>query len=214
MSKFNKYGKKVDVLARSAFEEFLEAEAKFKAADASRKKHPQGGYSTAEAAAKSARVHADFLKAKADLEAARKALSAHSEEIGQLRRTLEEEVESYYAADPSAVDANTIALLQSGILSASEYNRLLENAKGSGNFTMGRLIAKSAGDAAEEVARKYGDNNPEARELRRVSYNNSDGGADTMARFDYLANVFSRTCNNPNMIGDWGDLTEHIIDEM
>ena len=214
MSRFNSYAKKVDALARSAFEEFLEAEKKFKAADAERKKHPQGGYSTAEAAAKSARVHADFLRAKADLEAARKALSAHSEEIGQLRRTLEDEVESYYAADPSAVDASTIALLQSGILSASEYNRLLENAKGSGNFTMARLVAKSAGDAAEEVARKYGENDSKARELRRVSYNNSDGGADTMARFDYLANVFSRTCNNPSMIGDWNDLTEHIVDEM
>ena len=216
MSKFNSYGKKVNEIATAAFEEYRKAEKAYKAAEETARKYPQRhGTIDAQYAAKSARAQADFLEAKEAFKKAKEAFSSHNKEIAALRKELAAEIDDHYAADPAALDGNTLELLKSGVLKASEYSRLMSKAQSDGNYTMARMISKYASDAAAEMGKRYGDNSAEAREMRAISYAaQQNNGGDTMARFDLMADVYSRATNNPGMIDHWAELTTDAAENM
>ena len=69
-------------------------------------------------------------------------------EVAKIRSALEKAVTDFYAADPKAIDANTMELLKSGILKPAEYARLFDAADNGDNATMCRLIAQAAENAA------------------------------------------------------------------
>ena len=216
MSKFNDYGKKVDAIAKEAFKKYREAEAAFKRAEDQQRKYPQRqGIVDAEYAAKAARAHADFMQAKADMKNAQAEFSAHNAEIAALRKQLVADLDAHYAADPAALDGNTLELLKSGILSTSEYSRMMQQAQANGNHTMARVIAKYAGDAAISAGKQYGDNDSRVRELRSISFMaNDNNGSNTLAAFDLMADVYKRATNNPYMIDSWDSLTGKVAETM
>ena len=82
--------------------------------------------------------------------------------VNETREELKAEEEAAYQADPAKVDTNTLLLLNSGILRASDYEKLFADAKSAGNITMIRLIAQ----AAEKLADTEKDKN------KRISLNN------------------------------------------
>ena len=116
----------------------------------------------AQYAAKSARAQADFLEAKEAYRKAKGVLESHKSEIAALRKELVAELDDHYAADPAALDSNTLELLKSGVLKANEYAKLMDKAQAAGNHTMARMIGKYAADAAEEGGNKYGQNSEQA----------------------------------------------------
>ena len=216
MSKFNDYGKKVDAIAKEAFKKYREAEAAYKRAEDQQRKYPQRqGIVDAEYAAKAARAYADFTQAKADMKRAKEEFSAHNAEIAALRKQLVADLDKHYSADPAALDSNALELLKSGVLKPTEYARMMDQAQSSGNFTMARMIAKYAGDAATSAGKQYGENDSRARELRAISYRaNDNNGANTLAVFDLMANVYSRATENPYMIDSWDSLTGEAAEKM
>lgn len=210
MGKFNSYGKKVNEIAAAAFEAYRKAEKAYKAAEEQARQYPQRyGMVDAQYAAKSARAQVDYLEAKEAFKAAQRALQSHNSEIAALRKELAAELDDHYAADPAALDGNTLELLKSGVLKANEYAKLLDKAQSDGNYTMARMIAKYAGDAAADVGKRYGDNSEQARTLRAISYTaDQNNGNDVLGAFDVMAEAFSRTSNNPAMMDAWGELTD------
>ena len=82
--------------------------------------------------------------------------------VNETREELKAEEEANYQADPAKVDTNTLLLLNSGILRASDYEKLFADARNAGNITMIRLIAQ----AAEKLADTEKDKN------KRISLNN------------------------------------------
>ena len=216
MSKFNNYGRKVDEIARAAFEEYRKAEQAYKRAEEQAKQYPQrNGYVNAEYAAKSARAQADYLEAKEAFTAAKAAFGSHRGEIASLRRELVQELNNHYAADPAALDANTLELMRAGILKPSEYAKLMDKAQSDGNHTMARLIAKYANDTATARGERYGDNDQTARELRAISYTaKQNDGSETLQAFDVMTEAFRRTVDNPAMIDAWDEITSSIVENM
>ncbi len=214
MSKFNIYAEKVNNIAEAAFKEYREAEEAYKKAEEQARQYPQrNGFVDAQYAAKSARANANYLEAKENYDAAKRAFRDHVGEIGELRKGLIRDLDDFYAADPAAVDGNTLELLKSGILKPAEYSKLMQEAIDNGNFTMARMIAKYADDAAAKIAQKYGENSEEAYTLRMVSHlGNRIIGRDILQAFDTLAEVFRRAVDNPGMINHWSELTAEIID--
>ena len=81
--------------------------------------------------------------------------------VNEIREELKAEEEANYQADPAKVDTNTMFLINSGILRASDYEKLFADAKSAGNITMIRLIAQ----AAEKLADTEKDKN------KRISLN-------------------------------------------
>ena len=215
MSKFNSYARKVNDIATAAFEEYRKTEQAYKKAEEQARKYPQRMGVDAQYAAKSARAQADFLEAKEAYRKAKGVLESHKSEIAALRKELVAELDDHYAADPAALDSATLELLKSGVLKANEYAKLMDKAQSDGNYTMARMIAKYAGDAAAERGNKYGQNDEQARVLRGISYTaNQNNGNETLQAFDLMGDVYNRAVNNPGMIDHWGELTSNALENM
>lgn len=211
MSIINKYARKVDAIAKTAFDEYLNAENAYNKAQENLNLYPQRtGFISGEYAAKHARVHAEYLEAKEALAAAKRSFNKKQDEIQQIRKELAAEIEEKNSVDPAMLDTATLELLKSGILTAYDYSKLLDEAQAAGNSTMIRLIGKHAEDAATARANQYGQNDPESRSLRFVSYQSQMNINDDLQAFDSMASLYNRCVNNPRMINYWDEFTHEL----
>lgn len=213
-TKFNSYAKKLDEQARAAFKAYRDAEAAYKKAEQKAREYPQRhGMVDAQYAAKSARAQADFLEAKQAYDTARRAFRDSDTQFNGMRSELAAAINDAYSVDPAALDSATLELLKSGIMNASEYTKLLEQAKANNNPTMVRMIGKYAADAAKARGEKYGQNDKEAQALRMAEYNSrSYTGGDRLQAFDNMVELYHRCTNNPGMIDHWNEFTAETVE--
>ena len=214
MSKFNSYAKKLDEQARAAFKTYRDAEAAYKKAEQKAREYPQrNGMVNADYAAKSARAQADFLEAKQAYETARRTFRESDTQFNAMRRELAAAIDDAYSADPAQLDTATLELLKSGILTGSEYAKLLEQAKAASNPTMVRMIGRYAGEAAKARGESHGMNDREATALRMAEYNSrSYTGGDRLQAFDNMVELYHRCTNNPAMIDHWDEFTAETVE--
>ena len=209
MSKFNSYARKVNEIANATFAEYRKTEAAVKSAESKYNAYPWRDGADHTYLAKSARARADLAEAKAQFEHCRRHLfEEQRKDIAVIRAELVEALGKEYAADPKAVDGNTLALMNSGIMTADEYSRLIDSAIASGNFTMTRLLAKSAADMAEKVT-----DSDVARSYRLVSHKGKGmDGREYLQAFDFLTDTFNRCERNFALTGKWDELTSPVVD--
>lgn len=209
MSKFNGYARKVNEIANAAFAEYREKEAAVKSAESRYKAYPRRNGADPSYLAKSARAEADLAEARNAFDQMRRHLfDDKRREIGAVRVELETALGNEYAADPSKVDMNTLALMNSGILTAAEYNRLIDSANAAGNHTMVRLLAQSAKDRADKV----NDSNT-AREYRLVAQRGKGAnGQQYLEAFDYMTDTFNRCERNFSLTKKWDELTAPVVE--
>lgn len=210
MSKFNNYAKRMNEIANGTFEEYRKAEAALKSAESRSKEYPRRNGADPSYLAKSARAEADLAEARNAFEQVRRHLfDDKRREIAAVRAELETALGNEYAADPSKVDMNTLALMNSGILTAAEYNRLIDSANAAGNHTMVRLLAQSAADMAEKTK---GDADV-SRSYRLASHKGKGmDGREYLQAFDFLADTFNRCERNFALTTKWGELTSPVVD--
>ena len=213
MSKFNEYARKIDRMAKESFKKYREAEEAYKAARDKMESYPKNRDGVLlPYVAQYARAQADFYEAQEVFRKEQKLLAEHSKEMSKIREELETDLEDHYAPDPKSLDSNTLELLKSGALKSGDYERLLEEAKDTENYTMIRLIGRYAKEAADEESRHNG-NSPKSQELRAVSnMANQVGIDDHMSVFDSLVDVYNRSVKNPGMIDFWESLTSEIVE--
>ena len=209
MSKFNSYARKVNEIANAAFAEYREKEAAVKSAESRYNAYPRRNGADPAYMAKSARAEADLAEARNAFDQMRRHLfDDKRREIGAVRVELEKAVFDAFAADPKAVDMNTLALMNSGILTAAEYNRLIDASTAAGNHTMVRLLAQSAKDRADKV-----NDSDTAREYRLVAQKGKGAnGREFLEAFDYMGDVFNRCERNFALAGKWGELTADVVE--
>lgn len=209
MSKFNNYARKLNEIANGTFEEYRKAEAAVKSAESKYKEYPRRMGADAAYMAKSARAEADLAEVRNAFEQVRRHLfDDKRREINAIRAELEKALGDEYAADPSKVDMNTLALMNSGILTAAEYNRLIDSANAAGNHTMVRLLAQSAKDRADKV-----NDSDTAREYRLVAQKGKGAnGREFLEAFDYMGDVFNRCERNFSLAGKWDELTSPVVE--
>ena len=209
MSKFNNYAKKLNEIANATFTEYRAKSDAVKSAESKYNAYPWRDGADPTYLAKSARARADLAEAKAQFEHCRRHLfEEQRKDIAVIRAELVEALGKEYAADPKAVDANTLALMNSGIMTADEYSRLIDSAIASGNFTMTRLLAKSAADMAEKVT-----DSDVARSYRLVSHKGKGmDGREYLQAFDFLTDTFNRCERNFALSTKWDELTSPVVD--
>ena len=210
MSKFNNYAKKLNEIANATFEEYRRAEAAVKSAESRHNAYPRRNNADPAYMAKSARAEADLAEARSAFEQVRRHLfDDKRREINAIRAELVTALGNEYAADPSKVDMNTLALMNSGIMTADEYSRLIDSAIASGNYTMTRLLAQSAADMAEKTT---GDADV-SRSYRLVSHKGKGmNGHEYLEAFDYLSSTFNRCERNFALAGKWDELTTEVVE--
>ena len=209
MSRFNDYAKKLNEIANATFEEYRRAEAAVKSAESRHNAYPRRNNADPAYMAKSARAEADLCEARNAFDQMRRHLfDDKRKEIAVVREELEKAVFDAFAADPKAVDMNTLALMNSGILTAAEYNRLIDSANAAGNHTMVRLLAQSAKDRADKV-----NDSDTAREYRLVAQKGKGAnGREFLEAFDYMGDVFNRCERNFSLAGKWDELTAPVVE--
>ena len=209
MSRFNDYAKKLNEIANGAFEEYRRAEAAVKSAESRYNAYPRRNNADPAYLAKSARAEADLAEARNAFDQMRRHLfDDKRREIAAVRAELEKAVFDAFAADPKSVDSNTLALMNSGILTAAEYNRLIDASTAAGNHTMVRLLAQSAKDRADKV-----NDSDTAREYRLVAQKGKGAnGREFLEAFDYMGDVFNRCERNFSLAGKWDELTADVVE--
>ena len=209
MSRFNSYAKRMNEIANAAFAEYREKEAAVKSAESRYNAYPRRNGADPAYMAKSARAEADLAEARNAFDQMRRHLfDDKRKEIAAVREELEKAVFDAFAADPKAVDMNTLALMNSGILTAAEYNRLIDSANAAGNHTMVRLLAQSAKDRADKV-----NDSDTAREYRLVAQKGKGAnGREFLEAFDYMGDVFNRCERNFSLAGKWDELTADVVE--
>ena len=209
MSRFNDYAKKLNEIANATFEEYRRAEAAVKSAESRYNAYPRRNGADPAYMAKSARAEADLAEARNAFDQMRRHLfDDKRREIAAVRAELEKAVFDAFAADPKAVDMNTLALMNSGILTAAEYNRLIDSANAAGNHTMVRLLAQSAKDRADKV-----NDSDTAREYRLVAQRGKGAnGQQYLEAFDYMTDTFNRCERNFSLTKKWDELTAPVVE--
>ena len=209
MSRFNSYAKRMNEIANAAFAEYREKEAAVKSAESRYNAYPRRNGADPAYMAKSARAEADLAEARNAFDQMRRHLfDDKRREIAAVRAELEKAVFDAFAADPKSVDMNTLALMNSGILTAAEYNRLIDASTAAGNHTMVRLLAQSAKDRADKV-----NDSDTAREYRLVAQKGKGmDGRQYLEAFDYMGDVFNRCERNFSLAGKWDELTADVVE--
>ena len=213
MSRFNEYARKADAYAKAVFEEYAEAESKLKAAESKRNAYPRKNGLGYEYDAKAARYEAEYQEAKAEYEKLRREMRDYKANgLKPIRSELEKALADAFAANPEHLDAATLELLKSGILSADEHNRLIDKATADNNPTMVRLIAKYAKDRADQADADR--NTDTARAFRAVAYQgNSVNGNAYLETFDAMTSCFNRCMKNTALMSHWDELCGEIVDK-
>ena len=209
MSKFSSYAKRMNGIANATFAEYREKSDAVKSAESRCNAYPRRNGADPAYMAKSARAEADLAEARNAFDQMRRHLfDDKRREIAAVRVELEKAVFDAFAADPKSVDGNTLALMNSGIMTADEYSRLIDSAIASGNFTMTRLLAKSAADMAEKVT-----DSDVARSYRLVSHKGKGmDGREYLQAFDFLTDTFNRCERNFALSTKWDELTSPVVD--
>ena len=208
---FEYYGKRVDEIARKAFAEISEVESAFVEAEKRHKRlpeNPSGRVVDSEYIVNAARATADYTTAKDRRYAMQRNLpESVRQAVKPIRAELVERIKDKYRAKPGDIDQNTIALLNSGILTVEDYEALMNEAP---NPTMSRMIASAAGKAAETAT-----NQNDASRLRVLAQIGKRlDGSDYLETFDAIVDTMNRTIANPAMIPYWESLTTPFIDAM
>ena len=207
MSKFNTFARRLDAHAREVFAKREALEAAYNQAERASKEAKASGHPVA-----TARADADLLEAKNARDSMRRALRDDSgAEIANIRKELAAELDGAFAADPADLDTATIELLKSGILTVSEYSRLMDSAAEAGNATMCRMIGQYAKTRSDEETAKR---NPDtAREFARIAHRGRMTGADAyLANFDTLTEIYGRAVKNPALVPHWDELTSAAVE--
>lgn len=217
MTKFNKYASELDKIARAAFAEYQTAQERLSRAETQRKQYPmRQGAVTADYTAHSARAQADYAEAVAEVERVRRKMQEgeYQQQIANLRADLAAKVRDTYSVDPAQIDEKTLALLQSGIMGVSDFERLMNHAVNEGNITMLRLACKYAGDAADKrVANTMYGNDDISKQLRALSMTGDQyTGSAIIEGFDSLSYTFNRCAYNPFMISAWDEMTAGMVE--
>lgn len=206
---------KIEELARSTFDEMQKTEGAYKKAKAAKEALSlHTGPADAEYMAKAARAEADFQEAElAVINMKRKLPQMAEEKLAAIRREYAAELMTRFGIDPAKLDQASLELLKSGIMKPSEYRIMFDKAARDENVTMTRVIAKFAAEAYPDIAKKYGENDNRARELRMIGYKgNLDPAAEKLDAFDRVSDTFHRTLNNSAMIKHWDGLAGPMID--
>lgn len=212
MGAFNEFVTRADALADETFTEYTVTKRRFEAAEKQRAATPvKHGLVSAEFAVRAARAEANYLEAKEKFEAVKRGLPEKSRQMQAIREDFVAAVSDHFAADPAKMDMAAIALMDSGILKPGEYERLMANAERDENYTMIRLIAAKAAEAADKAPTREGEAILKAVAMRG---RNSDG-ADYVKAFDAgVVGIFERCLKNPSMYAYWDKLVQPARDAL
>lgn len=105
-------------------------------------------------------------------------------QLAEIRKAMKEHTDEFYRADPSKLDANTMTLLNSGILTTDELIYLTEQNRS--NVTMLRMIGARAKENYQKLYEKKGPHDANLAALQ-LKLNRLGGGEEELGVFDNVS---------------------------
>ena len=232
MSNFNHYAVELDTAVKEYRNRFHEAEKAVKDAKkaydkAREESRPAKSLTPVEKINQESRVlryQARYEEAVASLREVTKDRFSLLTTADKLRSQLAEDVNRAYCADPAAIDRNVMTLLDSGILTAREMRKLVDDAKEAGNPTMCRIIKEYANKTIKENEKRWGVHDPELSDLNYVVDTASkNDGRFILGEFDNLKTCLTYITGDPNgeyhrdigtgVLDRWEEITSQAVEE-
>ena len=203
---------KVNALVKAAGEEIRAAQAAEKVAKDTLDKTPRpasqadfkgmAALQAAEGAYRNARLHAQQVLNR-QTDQARWALR-------DLRGELENEITTAFTMDAAAVDPTVLALLETGTLSAADYQKIVDDSLAAQNYSTARL----AGAFAGKQAKRTGSDSADSLKMTEIaqSVERMAAGRDLLAAFDVASGLAVRCIEHPLMFGRWEELSTPLFE--
>ena len=216
MSKYQKYGKRLDEIAREKFSAYEKAREQYQKAKA--KFESRGvihSRSTTEERLKHERIELEYREARENMNKAEREFRQIPSEIAELRKALCYEIKTDNRANPEDLNQNVVTLLTTGVCKPDELIDLYELA----NITTKRYISNYAGSILPKDPTALGGMDPEDRAILTRIYQSGRAltnpeESPSVQNFDVMCEALNRTVNNPAMIGYWGELTDGALYNM
>jgi len=211
MSDFNFLAKELDSICKGYLNELEAATTALKFANEQYGEHirPKGvtGFDS-KGLAQAAKVEENLATAKDFIHHVKTAMLAETNaKIKAVRAKVESRANRLFLADPSAVDGNLLAILDSGMLTVGEYEALYEKTAKANNHTMARLICAAAKEAAGE-AKKEDDRLRLSHLSRKAAVHSSES---YLSAFDEIVDLFEMCSGNPLMANRWDEFAGPLI---
>lgn len=196
MSKYNDFAKRLDEAFKAARSEYIAAMDEVEACEQAilRAKTMTSEEYAGQREAKRRRAELALLEAKDNMNKAHRSVWDNFDRtVSALKKELAETVRRDNLANPDAVDANTVKLIESGILSADDCMGLMD--KFADNATMRRMVKQYASEQSKALIAKGSGNLTASEITARTAFTNiahSDPGITE--RFDQLCGV-ANICN-------------------
>lgn len=126
-------------------------------------------------------------------------------QLAEVRKAMKEHTDDFYRADPNKLDANTLKLLESGIMSSSELLYLAN--KNRSNVTMIKLIQKYAGEKLTDERAKGVHNDETVYLCHGIG---TLDGTEEMKVFDFLADRITKGISTDKA---WANANNIIFNE-
>jgi len=211
MKNYKKYAKEANEVIKSAFNEIQKAERAHLDAKTRQEAFKHKRFDNElDARMYQAQAEADYIRTQKELkELKARVLSDTQEKLQGVRKALQAQISKDTALKPDKMDTSTITLLESGVLKATDYKELLDNAISEDNATMIKLIAKYAEKRVHDTALDPHERQTYLAVSSEASMNTGDAVIDN---FDTFGAIFERSVNNTRLIDSWDTLTAPIID--
>lgn len=219
MSKYNEYARRLDKLAKVNFAKYTEAKEEYEDASDLMARYPMRfGNVDHEYEIKRMRATVAYNEAKEAFNKVKQEYETTLKEVKTIRAELVSAIEEDYIVDPEQLDNNTLELMKSGVLKPADYERFMNDALENENHAMVRMIAKYAEEASKALETSGVDQKTYYEGRERLSNvanaGKTDDGREYLEAFDYIADVYQRSVNNPAMIGYWDQLTENAVENL
>lgn len=113
----------------------------------------------------------------------------------EIRENLSRALDDDFTVNPSDVDSNVLALMDSGILKANDYVKLYDEAEKSHNVTMMRLIGGKAGALADKET-----DSATQSTLNNIYNASISGKSNELQEYDGYSFIVSRATGDPESI--------------
>ena len=128
-----------------------------------------------------------------------------------IREELAADLNKSLAVDPDALDTNVMALLEAGVLTPTDFQRLSE--KAGNNATMLRVIGSFAEKALAEIPVDDVMRSADRAILRSVVECGKGATPEAfLSNFDGLTTMAGTVARNPLILGQWGELSSSIVE--
>lgn len=205
MSQFNEYAQQFDAIAKENFSKLEASRNEYEEAKRLFENCKPDG--TAVKIAEKELLKATYLQKEENFRKLKNNLDRNDLYFKDVRAGLENAVAEAYSMDSDFVDEKVMTLLNSGLMTANEYEKLLEKQIAKGNITMARVIAGAAKMKADNVKDR-----DEARALRAVAA--LDPKRKSRIYIDNLnamMDAYFRAIRNPALIKQWDKLIGEAI---